>query len=313
MTAPETVSVVICAYTADRWDDVLAAVASVRGQSVPALEILVVVDHNPDLLAGLRAVLPDVRVMANDDVQGLSGGRNTGIVAAHGDVVAFLDDDAVAEPDWLKFFLAAYTDDHVLGVGGTTRPWWQSERPRWWPQEFDWVVGCTFVGRRPGRVRNLLGGNASFRRDAFRASGGFPTHIGRTSTSVTPLGCEETELCIRMADAVPGGVFLFEDRSVIWHRVSDTRARFRYFRSRCYAEGLSKALVTRSVGAAKGLSEERAYTWGALRAGVVRGVDDARHGDATGLRRAGAILAGLTWTVAGYGVGTVRGSSVGAS
>ena len=88
MTAPETASVVICAYTADRWDDVLAAVASVRGQSVPALEILVVVDHNPELLEGLRAALPDVRVMANDDVQGLSGGRNTGIAAAHGDVVA---------------------------------------------------------------------------------------------------------------------------------------------------------------------------------------------------------------------------------
>lgn len=306
MTAPGTVSVVICAYTANRWDDVLAAVASVRSQSLPALEILVVVDHNPELLEGLRSALPDVRVIPNDDAQGLSGGRNTGIAAACGDVVAFLDDDAVAEPDWLRFFLAAYTGEHVLGVGGTTHPWWQSARPAWWPREFDWVVGCTFVGRRPGRVRNLLGGNASFRRDAVRASGGFPTHIGRTSTSVTPLGCEETELCIRMADAVPGGVFLFEDRSVIWHRVPDARSRFRYFRSRCYAEGLSKALVARSVGAAKGLSEERAYTWGALRVGVARGLDDARHGDATGLRRAGAIVAGLTWTVAGYGVGALR-------
>jgi len=112
---------------------------------------------------------------------------------------------------------------------------------------------------------------------------------------------------------VPGGVFLFEDRSVIWHRVSDTRSRFRYFRSRCYAEGLSKALVTRSVGATKGLSEERAYTWGALRVGVARGLAEARRGDTAGLRRAAAIVTGLTWTVAGYGVGTARSSRTAAS
>lgn len=313
MTAPRTVSVVICAYTADRWDDVLAAAASVRDQSHPALETLVVVDHNPALLEGLGIALPDVRVIPNAHEQGLSGGRNTGIDEARGDVVAFLDDDAVAEADWLKFFLAAYTDDHVLGVGGTTLPWWQTERPRWWPQEFDWVVGCTFVGRRPGPVRNLLGGNASFRRDAFAISGGFPTHIGRTSRSTTPLGCEETELCIRMATAIPGGVFLYEDRSVIWHRVSDTRSRFRYFRTRCYAEGLSKALVTRSVGVARGLSAEREYTWGALRTGVARGLAETRRGDASGLRRAGAIVAGLGWAAAGYGIGIARAARGGPS
>ena len=218
---PQSASVVICAYTQKRWDDVLAAVDSVRRQTRPPDEIIVVVDHNPELLSRLRHALPSVTVVPNAGPQGLSGGKNTGIATAGSDVVAFLDDDAVAEPDWLRFFLDAYIDDDILGVGGTTWPWWETRRPRWWPEEFDWVVGCTFVGREPGPVRNLLGGNASFRREAFGLTGGFDAEIGRTSTRARPLGCEETELCIRMAGARPGTTFLFEEKATIWHRVPE--------------------------------------------------------------------------------------------
>ena len=51
--SPIDVSVVVCAYTEDRWDDILAAVASVRAQRAAAREILLVVDHNPVLLERL--------------------------------------------------------------------------------------------------------------------------------------------------------------------------------------------------------------------------------------------------------------------
>lgn len=96
------ISVVICVYTEDRWEDILAAVSSVRAQSHPALETLLVVDHNPALLDRLAKEYKevddaDVRVLANAGPRGLSAGRNTGIAAARGEVIAFLDDDAVAE------------------------------------------------------------------------------------------------------------------------------------------------------------------------------------------------------------------------
>src|SRR3954469_15323485 len=96
-----TLSVVICAYTCDRWDDILAAVASVRIQTTAPEEIVVVVDHNPDLYGRLRPVLPDVTVVENRKQRGLSGGKDTGVEVTSSDVVAFLDDDAVAHPDWL--------------------------------------------------------------------------------------------------------------------------------------------------------------------------------------------------------------------
>ncbi|MFF7205001.1 MULTISPECIES: glycosyltransferase family 2 protein [unclassified Streptomyces] len=314
-------SVVICVYTEDRWEDILAAVDSVRTQSLPALETLLVVDHNPALLARLReeykefgahggsaAEGEEVRVLANAGPRGLSAGRNTGIAVARGEFVAFLDDDAVAERDWLRYFAEGYDDPRVMAVGGrTTAAWASGRRPRWFPEEFDWVVGCTYRGLPPGkvRVRNVLGGNASFRRSAFDASGGFATGIGRDGDK-RPLGCEETELCIRLAEALPEAVLLIDDRAVIHHKVPAVRERFAYFRTRSYAEGLSKALVARSVGADKGLESERRYTTRVLPAGVVRGLRDAVLGRPGGAGRAGAIVAGVAAAAGGYAVGSAR-------
>lgn len=298
-----TISVVICAYTFDRWDDVLAAVASVRSQSTAPEEIVVVVDHNPGLYGRLRRALPDVTVVENRKQRGLSGGKNTGVEVTSSDVVAFLDDDAVAHTGWLEHLRDAYTDDRIVGVGGTTLPLWESDRPRWFPEEFDWVLGCTFTGREPGPVRNLLGGNASFRREVFSVAGGFPTDIGRTSAQRRPLGCEETEFCIRVNQHRPEWIYVFEPRAVIWHRVPAARERFAYFRTRCFAEGLSKAAVTRSVGVADGLSVERKYTTRTLTRGVARGLGEALRGDRTGLERSCAISVGLLATAAGYARG----------
>jgi GT2 family glycosyltransferase len=302
-----SVSVVICAFADERWDDTLAAVASAQAQEPKPLEVILVVDHNPALQARFAEAL-DVTVIENSEVRGLSGGKNTGIAYAKGDVVAFLDDDAVADPGWLEALARRFADPDVLGVGGLTLPAWETERPRWWPPEFDWVVGCTHVGRNPGIVRNLHGGNAAFRRDLFDEIGGFPTHIGRSAAGSRPLGGEETELCIRAGQRFPRGKFIFTPQAVIHHRVPATRERFAYYRTRCYAEGLSKALVTESAGVGDGLADERAYAALALRRGVTKGLAQALGGDVDGVLRAGAIVAGFACTTAGYVVGRVRGA-----
>ncbi len=302
------VSVVICAYTAARWDQVLAAVDSVRKQSHLSAETILVVDHNPTLFSRLTKALPDVTVVENQRDRGLSGARNTGLAMADGEIVVFLDDDAVADPDWLKFLCEAYADASVIGVGGSTVPQWEKRRPSWLPEEFYWVIGCNYRGmpRSGTPVRNLLGANMSFRREAFNVVNGFRSGIGRTAAQRLPLGCEETEFCIELTRRSPGTVLVMDDRAVVSHSVSDVRCRIPYFVSRCYAEGISKARVAANVGKGPALSSERQYATRVLPRGVAASVLDALRGDLGGLGRAAAIVLGLSVTMAGYAAGHIK-------
>ncbi len=113
-------------------------------------------------------------------------------------------------------------------------------------------------------------------------------------------------MCIRLTRAMPDAVLLIDDRAVIHHRVPAARERFRYFRTRAYAEGLSKALVAGSVGAQDGLATERRYVTRVLPAGVARGVRDALLARPGGAGRAGAIVAGVAAAAGGYALGSVR-------
>ena len=199
-----TVSVVICTYTPARWDELRAAVASVRAQTVGRTETIVVVDHHDELRERAAAELAADRVIANRHRRGLSGARNTGIEAASGDIVAFLDDDAVAEPEWLCQLTAPYSSERVIGVGGLVVPKWAVTPPAWFPDEFGWVVGCSYRGLPEEliAVRNPIGANMSFRRQPLLDAGGFSTAVGRVGTR--PVGCEETEASIRLCRAAPG-------------------------------------------------------------------------------------------------------------
>jgi glucosyl-dolichyl phosphate glucuronosyltransferase len=293
--------VVICVYTDNRWDHILAAVDSVRAQTLAAAETIVVVDHNPALYKRLVAALPDVTVVENREEKGLSGGRNTGAAMAQGEIIAFLDDDASAATDWLEFLAGDFADPDIKGVGGLTLPNWQTARPSWMPEEFLWVVGSNYRGMPSSGVpvRNLLGGNMSFRREVFDLVEGFQAGVGRTAESL-PLGCEETLFCIRLRQRSPGSLLVMEHRAKVWHYVPDGRCRFSYFLSRCYAEGISKAQVTAYVGSDDGLSAERSYVTRTLPLGVARGVADLFRGDPAGLGRAGSIVIGLTVTCVGY-------------
>jgi hypothetical protein len=145
----------------------------------------------------------------------------------------------------------------------------------------------------------------SFRRDAFGLVDGFRADMGRTASG-RPLGCEETEFCIRLGQRSPDSVLTTEHRAVAWHYVPDSRCRFGYFVSRCFAEGMSKAQVARMVGSDDGLSAERGYTTRTLPRGVLKGIADSFRGDLAGLGRAGTIVAGLFVTVAGYAIGRAR-------
>jgi glycosyltransferase involved in cell wall biosynthesis/GT2 family glycosyltransferase len=295
-----SISVLICAYTLDRLNVLSQAIDSVRAQSHPAHEIVLTIDHSPELLAEAQRRWPDIELLENHEEQGLSGARNSGVAACSGDVVAFLDDDAIAAPDWLERLADAYGDPSVLGAGGTVRPAWVEGKPAWFPPEFDWVVGCTHSGmpRQRQAVRNLVGANMSLRREVLVELGGFRHELGRVGT--IPAGCEETDLCIRVGQRWPEAQILYDPAAAVDHCVPASRGTLDYFTSRCRGEGRSKAVLAGLVGSDSGLEAERSYVRRTLPLGILQGIGDAFRGDAGGLPRAAMIVTGLFATTAGY-------------
>jgi glycosyltransferase involved in cell wall biosynthesis len=305
MDAPHTTSVVICAYTEDRWSELVEAVASVRAQSHRAEEIIVVIDRNDALLTRARAELAGVTVVANHQAPGISGARNTGFDHSSGAVIAFLDDDAIAEPDWLAKLLAPYSDPGILGVGGHVVPLWRYGQPAWLPVEFNWVVGCSYAGlpETQAEVRNPIGACLSTRRTVFEATGGFHHSMGHTAAengSVVTGTADETEFCIRASQLHPGGRWLYVPEARVHHVVHRSRMTWSFFVGRCRMEGRSKAVLTELADVERGLASERRYVRSVLPRAVLRELRLGLGGDGAALQRGGAIVAGLAITAAAY-------------
>jgi glucosyl-dolichyl phosphate glucuronosyltransferase len=299
-------TVVVCAFASHRLDQTVECVRSVLRQDPPPAQTIVVVDHNDTLQSKLRARLPDeVEIVPNERAPGLSSARNTAIARSRGRYVVFIDDDAIAHEHWLSGLLATFDDSSVVGAGGHARPRWEKPAPRWLPPELLWVVGCSYVGLpESGAVRNPLGCNMAFRAGLFQRVGMFNPAIGRLGS--LPLGCEETEFCLRAARAMPGARIALAGGAEIDHWVPAARASASYLLRRCYFEGISKALVRR-LGDRRSLDTERTYLRRTLptrlRESVRRAARGPGAGDAVG--QFAAVIGSVGAAAAGYLVGLI--------
>jgi len=288
------VSVIICAYTLERWELLSAAVASCADQTLVPHEVLLVIDHNDALLERATQAFGDIRVIANRSTKGLSGARNTGVAESTGDVLAFLDDDARADPDWLAELCEPLKDDDVAGVGGWIVPAFLDREAKWFPHTYYWILGCSYAGlpESGATLRNPIGANMVLRREVFDEVGGFTSGIGRIGK--VPLGCEETELCIRYTSSHPKERFVLTHEAVVHHAVPASRLSWRYFWSRCWAEGLSKAAVSSLVGSKDGLSSERQHLLRAMPSEVARSTRELpRHPRGASMRIALIVVGGM--------------------
>jgi GT2 family glycosyltransferase len=321
-----TVSVVIPAYTLDRWPILIKAVDSVRRQTVTPDEVVVSVDNNDELLELCRAhwpgaAEPPVRTVANRFSEHLDGydahfkagvarrfgggsARNAAVETIASDVIAFLDDDAWAEPDWLEQLLRVYEQFPVVAVGGAPLPAYETERPVWFPTAFDWVFGCAYEGlpRSTGPLRHLIGANMSVRREAFEALNGFRPVGGRWYADV-PAHFDDLDLCMRIADRFGTDSLYYEPRGVVHHYVSAARVSWRYFYRRCYFVNREKVQAFRDMGSAADLVAEREFVWRALTRYCVADFRRGLAGQPGSFRAVGATIAGVSLA----GLGHIRG------
>jgi GT2 family glycosyltransferase len=297
-------AVVIAVYTERRLASIRAALQSLRTQRVSPRAVVVAVDNNPVLAERLSAEYDWITLVRNDGQRGASATRNRGVQSVATRFTAFLDDDETAHPDWLRELTGPFADPGVIGTGGRYIPSWHTPKPDWFPDEFAWVVGGSYLGLPTDvtRVRNVWSGNMAVRTEAFREVGGFRTDFGKRGAIPQP---EDTDLCIRMS-LESGGHWMYVPDAVILHDVPADRASLGFFLRRCYAEGAGKAVMERHLAHAAATQNEHDYTRTMLKASMQRLRGRHRAENWQGL----AMLAGLASAGAGYARGLL-GSSAG--
>jgi len=253
------VSIIISTYTTERYTDVANCISSLKSQKLEPAEIVLVLDPIESLLNFYRLrVSKDVRIVLSKDL-GLSHARNAGIENASGDVIAFIDDDAVADKKWLLNAIMNYEDPRVIGVGGQVMACWEGGRPVWFAEELDWIVGCTYKGfpSEKSLIRNPIGCNMSFRSSVFRQAGHFRSDIGRLGKNAT--GDEETEMAIRATARIPGSKIVYDPSAVVYHKIGRNRKSLAYVWKRSFSEGVSKAMIAESFQTGEKLLNEGIY------------------------------------------------------
>lgn len=239
------VSVIISTYTNERFRDVLRCVESINNQTLKPYEILLVLDPVEKLVEFYKNAVPSyVKVVVSDGF-GLSEARNKGVVESRGDILAFIDDDAWAEETWLEKIVENYYDETIYGVGGRILPVFEGERPKWLPEELDWIVGCTYKGlpEQKTQIRNPIGANMSFRREAFEIAGLFRSEVGRYGKKL--LSGEEAEFAMRLRKLKPDARIIYEPSAIVYHKVSKSRTKVSYAVKRAFYEGYSKAILSK--------------------------------------------------------------------
>jgi glycosyltransferase involved in cell wall biosynthesis len=244
-----TMTAIIC--TAGERRSLQGALQSLVAQrSSPDLELeIVVVDNSQDASGFVKRVTEAAGECSPVPVRcvrepraGIAFARNTGIEAATGEVVAFLDDDAVADSAWASELAKAYRETDAVVVGGRINLIWEVTRPAWLGDDLSPFLGLLDHG--PDRMRCRyprypFGGNISFRRAVVRGEAGFATDLG--SGGAATFLMDEMELCRRIENR--GGPIIYAPEAKVGHIVSASRATRGFFLRRAAMRGRAIARV----------------------------------------------------------------------
>lgn len=161
---------------------------------------------------------------------GKSYALNAGIRAAHGDILAFMDDDVTVDPLWLRNLTASLDRDEWAGSGGRVVPQWTCPPPAWIPSENRYLGALAMfdLGPEAGQLtESPIGTNMALKKAAFQKYGGFRTDLGPCPGS--EIRGEDSEFCIRLLSA--GERLRYEPSAVVYHPVQQHRMRKEYFLS----------------------------------------------------------------------------------
>jgi glycosyltransferase involved in cell wall biosynthesis len=228
------ITAILCTY--NRCQSLAKALESAAALRLPeseAWEVLVVDNNSSDQT---REVVEDFcrrypghfRYLL-ETRQGKSHALNAGIRQAHGDILAFMDDDVTVEPTWLANLTACLHNGDWAGAGGRILPERTFPPPRWLSIDSPYAMGpfATFdLGPKAMQLKKApIGTNMAFQRRVFKKYGGFRIDLGPQPGS--EIRGEDTEFGDRLLAA--GERLRYEPTAVVYHSVSENRLQKKYF------------------------------------------------------------------------------------
>lgn len=214
------VSVVICTY--NRAEYLKRCVESLKSQTYIDFEIIVVNGPSIDETNQVLEKYPEIQVLKQQTLSGLSYARNLGIKASNGEIIAFIDDDAVADKNWIKFLIDGYTDESIGGAGGPvldiTGKWHQFKNgyiSKAGIPSFIQENDLNYNDPKGVFLNNLMGTNSSFRRNALLKIGLFDENI--------KYFFDETDVCVRII--MHGYKIKHLDNAIVFHEMTEGHNR----------------------------------------------------------------------------------------
>jgi glycosyltransferase involved in cell wall biosynthesis len=229
-------SIIVCTY--NRCIQLEQCLKSVCVQNYPAgqYEILVIdnnsIDNTPFVVGNLIKAHPkhNIRYIL-EEKQGLSVARNRGVIEAKSEIVVFIDDDAMAEPDWLPEILSSFKDANVYAVGGRVELKFPKSPPKWLKSQFIRTFLSEFIPDsnteyvHQGKGNLPVGCNLAFRRKALDLAGKFDPNLGRCGLDV--IGGEEIKVLQKLQSL--NRMLVIQPKAIVFHIVPNERMNKDYF------------------------------------------------------------------------------------
>ena len=244
---PVKLSIVASAYSLDRYNDLIDLLNGIEQQTYKDGEIIIVIDENKELYNRIDEYISSnnlhgMELVFNSENKGLSYSRNIGITHATGDIIAFIDDDAIPDPEWAETIINTFNDDDDVGaVTGEVIPLWEHEEMSWFPKELHWMISCSYIMTpdQKEEVERGFGTNMAFKRGLLDDAGMFDTNLGIKGNNW--VGGEDTDMFLSIKEA--GKKVIFNPDARVLHKVYAYRICTKNIMKRAFDGGVSVAVM----------------------------------------------------------------------
>lgn len=261
---------IICTYNRARYVGKLLESIAANDLAKTEYELLLVdnncTDNTREVCESFAAAHPDVIFRyTTESEQGLSAAKNRGIKEAKGDIIVYIDDDALVDPWYLRTYAEWFaTHPETMACGGPIEPLYETSEPDWMtPYTKALLTAWMNYGekvREYPRGRYPGGGNAAYRKEVFEQVGGFNTALGRKGGNL--MGSEEKDIFDKMHTLNMQILYLPEP--VLHHCIPQAKLEKPYFDRLTLQMGISERQRTLAISKFKYIKRlfSEAVKWG---------------------------------------------------